>query len=74
VCSSDLTDLSGSAVIPSLDELLAHADVAMYSAKRSGKGKLALYEPTMVLPAATDLRLREPLRVALRTGQITAVY
>jgi EAL domain-containing protein (putative c-di-GMP-specific phosphodiesterase class I) len=46
----------------------------MYSAKRSGKGQQASYDPTMVLPAAVDLQLREPLRLALRTGRITAVY
>ncbi len=72
--SVGVTDLDGTTAIPTLDELLAHADVAMYSAKRSGKGQLALYESSMVLPAATDLRLREPLRTALRTGKIVAVY
>ena len=72
--SVGVTDLDGKTAIPSLDELLAHADLAMYSAKRSGKGQLALYDAAMVLPAATDLRLREPLRTALRTGDILAVY
>ncbi|QNK82035.1 bifunctional diguanylate cyclase/phosphodiesterase [Nakamurella sp. PAMC28650] len=72
--SVGVTDLDGQQTIPTLDELLAHADVAMYSAKRSGKGRLALWESTMVLPAAVDLRLREPLRTALRTGGIVAVY
>ena len=72
--SVGVTDLDGQQPIPSLDELLAHADVAMYSAKRSGKGQLALYDPTMVLPAAVDLRLREPLRTALRAGDVAAVY
>lgn len=72
--SVGVTDLDGSQAVPTLDELLAHADVAMYSAKRAGKGQLALYDSSMVLPAATDLRLREPLRTALRTGNIVAVY
>ncbi len=72
--SVGVTDLNGMSPIPTLDELLAHADVAMYSAKRSGKGQLALYESSMVLPATIDLRLREPLRAALRTGGVAAVY
>ena len=72
--SVGVTDLNGESPIPTLDELLAHADVAMYSAKRSGKGRLALYESSMVLPATIDLRLREPLRAALRTGGVAAVY
>ncbi len=72
--SVGVTDLDGTQAIPTLDGLLAHADVAMYSAKHAGKGQLALYDTSMVLPAATDLRLREPLRTALRTGNIVAVY
>ena len=72
--SVGVTDLDGTQPIPTLDGLLAHADVAMYSAKHAGKGQLALYDASMVLPAATDLKLREPLRTALRTGNIVAVY
>jgi diguanylate cyclase (GGDEF)-like protein len=72
--SVGVTDLDGTQPIPTLDGLLAHADVAMYSAKHAGKGQLALYDTSMVLPAATDLKLREPLRTALRAGNIVAVY
>ncbi len=72
--SVGVTNLDGTAPIPSLDELLARADVAMYSAKRAGKGQLALYHSAMILPAAVDLQLREPLRLALRAGAVTAVY
>lgn len=57
-----------------VETLMAQADIAMYTAKRSGKGQLALYEPTMVLPEASDVRLREPLTRAVRTGLIEVAY
>ncbi|WP_111768231.1 putative bifunctional diguanylate cyclase/phosphodiesterase [Nakamurella deserti] len=59
---------------PTLEALLANADLAMYSAKRSGKGKLALYDPTMMAPNVLDLPLQKPLAAAIADGRITAVY
>ena len=59
---------------PSVESLLAHADIAMYSAKRSGKGRLALYEPTMMPAEILDLPLQMPLTEALAAGEISAVY
>jgi EAL domain-containing protein (putative c-di-GMP-specific phosphodiesterase class I) len=52
---------------------LARADAAMYRAKRDGKARSALDE----LPTATSrsaIRLREPLRAALESGQVEAFY
>jgi len=56
------------------DELLARADIAMYSAKRSGKGKLACYDPAMVVPHADDLHLRQPLELAVREHTLTLAF
>ena len=67
-------DLAGAVRGTSPDTLLAHADLALYSAKRAGKGRVALYEPTMQLPEARDLELREPFRRALAEGGVHAVY
>ncbi len=66
VCSADPS--------PGVEALMAHADIAMYTAKRAGKGQLALYEPNMVLPEASDVRLREPLRRAVLGGLRDGVY
>ncbi|MEO5833953.1 MAG: EAL domain-containing protein [Nakamurella sp.] len=59
---------------PTLESLLANADHAMYSAKRSGKGKLALYDPTMMAPNVLDLPLQRPLAAAILAGGIGAEY
>ena len=59
--SVGLTQLQPEDPTPSLDDLLAHADIAMYAAKRSGKGQLACYDTSMASPYAADLALRLPL-------------
>ena len=46
----------------------------MYAAKRAGKGQIALYEPSMVLPEAADLRYRPLLIEAIRAGAIDCVF
>ncbi|RIJ68917.1 EAL domain-containing protein [Nakamurella silvestris] len=55
---------------PPLEALLAKADIAMYTAKRGGKGRLALYESSMTLPA----ELREPLARAVENDAIEVAY
>jgi diguanylate cyclase (GGDEF)-like protein len=57
-----------------VEAVLARADVAMYTAKRAGKGRHAVYDPLMSLPGTTTLQLREPLRQALALGAIEAHY
>ena len=56
------------------DELLRHADQAMYRAKALGRGRYALYRdgqtPGAVSPAASD----DELRQAMRRGEIVLHY
>jgi len=59
---------------PTAEALLAHADVALYGAKRDGKRRATVYHPAMQLPEARDLQLREPLRDAIANGDIRDVY
>jgi diguanylate cyclase (GGDEF)-like protein len=59
---------------PPLDELYSRADIAMYAAKRSGKGKVALYEQSMVLPEAADLHYRPLLIDAIGAGDIECFF
>jgi diguanylate cyclase (GGDEF)-like protein/PAS domain S-box-containing protein len=47
------------------DLILRGADVAMYAAKRGGKGRYALYEPTMNADAFARLELEADLRRAV---------
>ena len=60
--------------VADMDTVLAHADIAKHTAKRGPRGRFAIYHPGMTLPGAPDLQLREPLREAIRTGAIEAVY
>ena len=59
---------------PELDDLYSRADIAMYAAKRSGKGQVALYESSMVLPEAADLHYRPLLIEAIKSGAIDCVF
>ncbi len=59
---------------PTVDELFSRADIAMYAAKRAGKGQMAMYDPSMVLPEAADLQYRPLLIEAMKLGAIDTVY
>lgn len=72
--SVGVTELTGDQANPTRDALLAQADIAMYMAKRRGKGQIRLYQSDMVLPDTADLRLRDPLLRAVREGSIVAAY
>jgi diguanylate cyclase (GGDEF)-like protein len=72
--SIGLAEVTGEQETPELDELFSRADIAMYAAKRSGKGQLALYEPSMVLPEAADLHYRPLLIDAVQAGDIECVF
>jgi diguanylate cyclase (GGDEF)-like protein len=72
--SVGLTELSPEEQTPRLDDLLAHADIAMYAAKRAGKGQLASYDASMASPFADDLVLREALIDAVAAQEVIAAY
>jgi len=55
---------------PPLEALLAKADIAMYTAKRGGKGRLAHYESSMALPT----EMRESLIRAVGANEIEVAY
>jgi len=54
--------------------LLAHADAAMYRAKREGKGCYRVFEHSMVAAAKQRLELEQDLRAAVSERAITAHY
>jgi EAL domain-containing protein (putative c-di-GMP-specific phosphodiesterase class I) len=56
------------------DELLRSADVAMYHAKHSGGGKLAVYAPEMHEAVMTRLELKADLERALAAGELDVHY
>ncbi len=72
--SVGLTRLLPDEPTPTVDALLAHADVAMYTAKRAGKGQLACYDASMSSANADDLTLRQPLIEAIIDHRIEVAY
>ncbi len=54
--------------------LLARADVALHTAKRTGRGRVSVHRSAMRLAETHDLQLREPLRHAIADHQIGAAY
>ena len=56
------------------EELLNEAEIAMYRAKRSGKGKVELFEPGMRAEADTHLKLESDLRRAVERKELEIYY
>ncbi|MEX2542978.1 MAG: EAL domain-containing protein [Trueperaceae bacterium] len=57
-----------------LDDLLKHADLAMYLAKESGKGHYRFFTPAMDLEAVERLNLERDLRGALDRNEFVLHY
>jgi len=58
----------------STSSLLRDADVAMYEAKRAGKGQIRIFDPAMRLVASKHLTYRGQLGEALDRGELRLVY
>ncbi|HSW04819.1 MAG TPA: EAL domain-containing protein [Aquabacterium sp.] len=56
------------------DKLIAHADVAMYAAKRAGGNTYAVFESHMDAGAHEQLNLQHDLRHAVARGQLELYY
>jgi diguanylate cyclase (GGDEF)-like protein/PAS domain S-box-containing protein len=56
------------------EELLRHADLAMYSAKANGKGCIEVFEPGMHHRAVDRLAIRGDLERAVDRGDIQVAY
>jgi diguanylate cyclase (GGDEF)-like protein/PAS domain S-box-containing protein len=56
------------------EQLLRNADLAMYTAKRRGKGRFETYEDGMHARAVERLRLEAELRQALGRGELVPHY
>jgi diguanylate cyclase (GGDEF)-like protein len=58
----------------SADDLMRHADLALYCAKSSGGGAWRVFEPLMAAEAHTLRELEIDLRKALMLGELSLVY
>jgi diguanylate cyclase (GGDEF)-like protein len=66
--------VDGSAAGVTAAQLLSDADIAMYQAKRAGKGRARLYEPGARSLVQDRLELESDLRHALARGELTLTY
>jgi diguanylate cyclase (GGDEF)-like protein len=67
----------GIAMFPSdgpRDQLMAHADAAMYAAKRAGGGGYAFFEPHMNAGVREQIELQRDLRHAIDNGELELYY
>ena len=69
ICAVD-----GTGATVDAEELLRNADVAMYMAKRDGKGRYRVFEPAMHEQVLARLELRSELQRATETGQLAIHY
>jgi diguanylate cyclase (GGDEF)-like protein/PAS domain S-box-containing protein len=58
----------------SCDQLLRNADLAMYAAKRRGKGRFEAFQPEMHSTAVERLKLEAELRHGIERGELTPYY
>jgi EAL domain-containing protein (putative c-di-GMP-specific phosphodiesterase class I) len=56
------------------EALIRDADIAMYQAKREGRGGYAIFDPAMHAEAVMMLALRTDLRFAIERGEFRIVY
>ena len=57
-----------------VEAVLRDADIAMYEAKRSGRGRYVLFEPSMHKRVRDDVAMEADLRRALADGELSVVY
>lgn len=56
------------------EDLVSEADLAMYSAKRGGKGRVAFFEPGLQASSRDRLELQQELSEALKRDQLVVHY
>jgi diguanylate cyclase (GGDEF)-like protein/PAS domain S-box-containing protein len=60
--------------VDDVDAVLRDADIAMYEAKRTGRGRYVLFEPAMHRRVRDDVSLENDLREAMAKGELFVVY
>lgn len=71
---ADAATALGAGAAHTPDTLLAAADVAMYAAKRQGKGRCAVFTQDMLTLSVTELNLRSDLADAVAQGGLHVAY
>jgi len=58
----------------SADDVLKHADAAMYRAKNKGRNLICFYQPSMQIEADQRLQLEKELRAAIENDELVLYY
>ena len=66
--------IAGGSPVHNAQEILRDADLALYAAKRAGKGQAEIYRPYMHAAALERLELEGDLRLALERGELILHY
>jgi diguanylate cyclase (GGDEF)-like protein/PAS domain S-box-containing protein len=70
--SVGITSSSGS--YAEAEEMLRDAEIAMYRAKRAGKARCEVFDPTMHSSAVRRLKLETDLRLGIERGELIVYY
>ena len=60
--------------VDDVDAVLRDADIAMYEAKRTGRGRYVMFEPAMHRRVRDDVSLENDLRESMARGELFVVY
>lgn len=72
--SASIGIVAQSKIDDSAQDLLRNADIAMYRAKKSGKGKYAIFDPTMDFEAVERLNWENDLRRGIKNNEFVVYY
>ncbi len=73
-CAFSIGGAMGTDLHTTPEELLREADVAMYIAKRKGRGQFAIFEPGMHQEAVQQLELEQDIRQAVERNEFEIYY
>jgi diguanylate cyclase (GGDEF)-like protein/PAS domain S-box-containing protein len=73
-CAVSIGLTFGSGLDASVDDVLRNADLAMYEAKSRGRGRVALFDESMLARAAEKLSLEADLRRAIADDRIAVHF
>ena len=72
--SASIGVVTATHALDDVEAVLRDADIAMYEAKRTGRGRYVMFEPVMHRRVRDDVSLENDLREAMGRGELFVVY